>query len=346
MAVHTSRKRYFEEKEQTKVKYIISLVTIWGMLLLSGCSASLPNLSMTYHGNGCPFVVDAQDYCLIRENDQMMVMERDTDKQYPLLNNPLEPEDASQMVTGVKAYGNNIYFLGYTSDLEPVIRVINLDTGESRELYLEQTKGRKIELFGVTLWEETVGRYDTFYNQLLDFFILNGQIILIRTESFTLYDGKRETPLYEGYFKDVACDGNSIFFTDEEGVLCQLEFPGRNMERFMDIRPSHTIAMDNHVYFLDPQRNNQLMVYDVDAHKASVVMEGEWSSFAVTDHYIWAESQGELYMSDLTGSQCQKLSLPPFDDYAVVNSEQEIAVIQYDPSGTPEISFYPRTGTV
>lgn len=330
------------EKEQITVRYTISLLLACVLLGFSGCSSTTSDISMSYREGVSTFVVDAKDYYLLAEENKMMVYERLTGERYPLLNNPLELEESKQMVTGVKSYGNDIYYIGHNSDLDSVITVLDLDTGDSRVLFTEDRQGRKVELFGVTLWEETAAGYRTLNNQLLDFFVFNGQLILIRSESISLFNGSTEIPMYEGYFKDVTSDGSDIFFTDGEGVLCRLVLEEKEVEQFPTIRPTQPMAADHKVFYLDPQRNKQLMVFDLYTQEVSVVLEGTWSSFTVSDRYIWAESQAEhaLYRSDLTGGDSKKVSIPFYDDYAVLNSEQKIVIIEYDMSGQPAFSFF------
>lgn len=273
-----------------------------------------------------------------------MVVEKATGKKYPLMNDPLEPETSSRMVVNIKACGNVVYFLWNDEEYNEIVCSLDLDTGERNTLFTDRKKGREIQLFDVTIWKEKLPLHHYGSDSLVDFFVLNGQLILIRDNAITLYNGHRETPIYEGKFDDVTCNGHWIFFTDEKGGLCRLDTEGK-LTRFPDCRPVQPVAVKSRVYFLDPYTNNSFATLDIETQERRTILPGEWRSFTTDgEMFLLIDKKGEVFYSNLDGTDSYRVDAPgTFDAVDLLDDGTNIAFVTYESSGLPSFQILPMT---
>lgn len=308
-------------------------------VLLSGCGQTTNPVTMNYSADYSVDIIEADDYYIYRDNG-MMVCEKSTMKKYPLLLDPLEPEELIPTLTKVKTVGNVVYFMYSNQEYTKTIQSIDLDTGEQKLLYVDDNN-QKFEIFDVVLWDSPPMTYAQMANQLTDFFILQGDLFLIRGESISLVKHGNESPIYEGFFKNVTCNGQALFFTDEEGLLCTINISSKSIMRYTGIRPTNVVAVDSKLFYLSAKEDNAVISLDPITKEELIVVSGSWSSFSVVDGYILLKDVDKnLYISSLDVLQPQKLGddLPHYDNVVLLKS-RKIILVSYDGSG--DIKYTP-----
>ena len=320
------------------------LLAILGALAcLSGCGTPIPEASTPYNGTGTDCVVEADDYYILR-GENTMVVEKATGKKYPLVNDPLEAETAPITPGNFKTCGNVVYFLWSDEAYTPIVYSLDLDTGERRTLFTDREKGREIQLFDVTIWKEKIPLHHYGSDSLKDFFLLEGQLVLIRGDAITRYDGRRETPLYEGKTDDVTTDGRRVFFTDEKGVLCRLDTAGE-LTRFPDCRPVQPAVVGDKAYFLDPYAGNSFAAFDLESQEQRTVLPGEWKSFTTDgEGFLLTDKTGAAFYAHPDGTDYYRVASPDaFDEAVLLDGGENIAFISYDPSASSPVQILPNS---
>lgn len=316
------------------------LLAVLGMLAcLSGCGTPIPDASTPYNGTGTGYVVEADDYYILRGEDTMVV-EKTTGKKYPLMNDPLNPETSSRVAGNLKTCGNVVYFLWSDEAYNPTVCSLDLDTGKRHTLFTDRKQGREIRLFDVTIWKEKIPLHHDDSDSLKNFFLLEGQLVLIRGGAVTLYDGRRETAIYEGKTDDVTTDGRRVFFTDEKGVLCCLDTAGE-LTRFPDCRPVQPAVVGNKAYFLDPYAGNSFAAFDLEAQEQRTVLPGEWKSFTTDgEGFLLTDKTGAAFYVNPDGTDYYRVATPDaFDEAVLLDGGENIAFISYDPSASSPVQI-------
>lgn len=314
-----------------------SVVVLLFVVFLSGCGQNASSVTMNYSTDYSLDIVETDDYYIYRDNG-MTVYEKNTMNEYPLLLDPLEPDELMPTLTNVKSIGNVVYFMYNNQEYTQTIQSIDLDTGERKLLYVDNTGGRTLEIFDVVLWSSPPMTYALMANQLTDFFILQGKLFLIRGESISMVEYGMERPIYEGFFKNVVCNGNDIYFTDEKGLLCNVNISDRSIVCYKNIRPTNLVAVDTKLFYLSSKDDNAVVSFDPITNEESILIEGNWSDFSVADGCILLKDDDQnLYISSLDVLQPQKLGddLPHYDDVVLLKN-RKIILVSYDGSGNIE----------
>ena len=323
------------------MKYAGKLLAVLGTLVcFSGCGTAIPDARTPYNGAG--YVVAADEYYILRE-ENTMVVEKTTGKKYPLMNDPLNPETSSRVAGNFKTCGNVVYFLWSDEAYNPTVCSLDLDTGERRTLFTDRKKGREIRLFDVTIWKEKLPLHYDGSDSLKDFFLLNGQLVLIRGGAVTLYDGRRETVIYEGKTDDVTTDGCRMFFTDEKGVLCRLDTTGE-LTRFPDCRPVQPAVVGDKAYFLDPYTGNSFAAFDLVSLEQRTVLPGEWKSFTTDgEGFLLTDKTGAVFYAHPDGTDSYRVAAPnAFDEAVLLDGGENIAFVTYRDTLSP-VKILPKT---
>lgn len=278
-----AKRHYCSAKRVKKVSAIIAIILL--VTTVSGCTNTTEAVTMDYASNYSQAIIEAKDY-FVYYTDKWMVTEKTTGRQYEFLNDPLEPEEYKQSLSYAKAAGNIIYFLYTNPESRRSIQSINLDTGERKTHFTDDLFGKVIKIFDVVIWEGPVETYESSLNKVVDFFILNNQIILIRGESITVVESGHEKLLYDGYFSNIASNGDRIFFTDEHGILCELDMQQPQVRRYSNIFPKQLKAIGNRLLYLDVTQGYALCEFDIEHVKTQILEIGTWESFQIVQNTI------------------------------------------------------------
>lgn len=193
------------------------------LLCLTGCGHRDDALNMDYGEDYSFDQIEAEDYWLYRR-EEMVVVEKETGREYPLFCDPLEPEELKPTFSCGKTIGNTVYFLYSDEQYTQTIQAIDLDTGERIKLFADATDHRDVKIFDVVIWESTARPSDREENYLKDFFFCNGKLILLREMSISMLQNGWEIPLYSGEYKDLTAKSGDIWFTNAEGEIICLEY--------------------------------------------------------------------------------------------------------------------------
>ncbi len=286
---------------------ILILATV---ILLSGCAEEecvcIPSSQMD-----SVYLVETEDYIVYDGESALYVQEKATLTERLLLDDPLEPDDANACVSYVRAWGNTLYFLYSSGASGTTVQSIDLDTGQRETLFKEMDFGSTFTVFDVPLWQAPSMNYEQMCNQVRNFLIVNGDLILLRGESITLWKNGWESILYEGYYSYAATDGMDVYFCNNDGILCKLSETDEGYIVYPNILPAKLKACDGCVWYLDAQNGSALTVLDSQTGQWDVLVSGEWTDFQQAGaHILLRDAQGALWITEADSIQlrlvCEK----------------------------------------
>lgn len=326
-----AKQRYCDFKRKSRTRLVLGAFLV--VVCLPGCSQINMIGSMNYSSSYSPDVIEADDYYVYRD-EEMIVVEKLTAKQYSLLNDPLESESFKQTFSNAKTVGNVIYFMCINENQNKTIQSINLDTGERNTLFTDNLFREDIKLFDVTIWQRPVITNDQIVNRLVDFFVLKNQLILIRGETISALQNGKEKLLYEGYFRNVSSNGETIFFTNEEAILCSISISPYAIKQFSNIYPSKMIAIDSRIFYLNPSDENALYSFDINTEEQTLVQKGNWRSLSTDGaRFVLRDLNNKWYILDLKESSLTEIIIPySCSDIVLLKGVEKIIIVSYDDS--------------
>ena len=226
------------------MKKLIWLVGI--LLLMAGCQKA-ESITIAYDEDRLFNMAEAEDYIVYVDQEVAMVEEKTSGESYPLIIDPLHPEDTRfNFTSNWKTSGNLVYFQNGDE-----ISVIDLDTGKKKLLYTDTVPLISIELLGVTLWKNYLPSKYTTTDFMTDFFIVDNAIVIIRSESITVFRNGKESSLCDGSFGTVTGGENGVFFTDDLGLLHYIQPFTWEEAAIPEIYAGSMTTHDDLLYYVD-----------------------------------------------------------------------------------------------
>jgi len=316
-------------KGKTKQKLMIVLC-IPLMLSLCGCNSKTP-IAMTCSTNDPLYLVETDDYYVYKQNE-MMVREKASGKEHPLLDDPLETNEKKMNIRNIKAFRNTLYFMYLNNENLPIIQSINLDNGERKTIFEEVAYGKKVMVFDVPIWEWPGLTYDQICNLLENFLFVENELILLRRESITVVRDGTEDILYEGRYWDVSSNGTDVFFVNSERSLCCLDPATGTIVKYTNIMPTTPKAYGEKVLYLDTRNSNALMTFNTTTSKCEMLFAGPWSDFQYSSNYIiLKDSVGALWLANPDSTDLRLLyDNTNYRDYRVNGDEHTLVILLKD----------------
>ena len=303
---------------------LITILLFPLVISLCGCSSNAP-ISMVYSEHDSLFLIETDDYYVYKQNE-MMVKEKASGNEHPLLDDPLETDERKLSIHYIKEFQNTIYFMYLNDQNLQTIQSINLDTGERNIIFEEVSYGEEVMIFDVPVWQRPGMTYDQTCNLLKNFIFVNDELILLRGESITVVRNGREDILYEGRYWSTSSNGTKLYFINSERILCQLDLTTGTVIKYTNIMPTIPKAYGDKVLFLDPQNENALMCFYTTTSECEMLFPGKWSDFQYTDNYIvLKDSMGALW-GGTTDSSYLRLIYNDADFYDYILNEETHSV--------------------
>lgn len=300
--------QYGKVKIRISRKVVAICCSLIVLLNITGCSSQQSTTPISYASGYSQQVIEATDYFIYQSEGIYMVVEKKTNVSYELLNDPLEPDDIKTSLSLVKAVDNVVYFMLDTSEHKRSIQSIDLDTGERRIVYIDDYYGQSIKAFDVIIWEGPAQSYEASLNKLLDFFVFQDGIILLRGESITYLHNEHETVLYEGYYSEVTSNGKRLFFTNGNGILCEMDRNTSQITQFSNLYPIEPKVMGDKVFYLDPSQGNALCSIDLVSGECVIELSGNWKTYDIENDGIAAvNKEGEVFYLSMENGELSEV---------------------------------------
>lgn len=309
---------------------IIMVLCIPLMFSLCGCNAKT-QISMACSTNDPLYVIETDDYYVYKQNE-MMVREKASGKEHPLLDDPLETAEKKMNISNIKAFHNTLYFMYLNDDNLQMIQSINLDTGARETIFEEIAYGKEVMVFDVPVWQWPGLTFDQVCNLLENFLFVKDELILLRRESITVVRNGTEDILYEGRYWSVSSNSTDLFFVNSERLLCRLDPATGTVIKYTNIMPTIPKAYGDKVLYLDTRNSNALMIFNTTTSECEQLFKGYWSDFQYSNNYIiLKDSMGALWeVSPDSTNLCLIYENTNYRDYLVNGEEHTLVILLKD----------------
>ncbi len=334
---------YKGARKNTGLKYLrLSALTAF-FVVLTGCgadAAALGTVRMTYNESAFSNIIEAEDYYIydLYAGDGIKVVEKKTGEQYPLFNDPLEDRELLSSVSGLNAAGNTVFFVCPNADGQKTVQSIDLDSGVRRTLFLDKSRRGDVKIFDITVMQGN-GHAAYLPDEMVDFFIADGGLVIVRREALTIVRNGIETRLYDGDFEDVVSNGEAIFFKDAKRRLCRLDLKTGEVEALGDIRPKEQALIGSRLFYTDPSRGGALFLLDVDVDTGEkrTVFDGAVDTFKANENYLLVrDDEGRAFVSAVDSLDFREVEIPAGVVDIEILKDGGIVFIRYSSDGSAE----------
>lgn len=309
---------------------------------ITGCSAVPISGDTGVYEEAFSFSEALDDYYLYRHAETWMVEEKNTGEQYPLFLNPLEESSPEQQASCLLAGENTVYYLCSPKEYCKEIRCVNLDTGDRRTVYRESIAPRRLELFGVTIWQEEGPGFAALMNVVERFCFVPEGLVVIRPERVCLVQGHRTKTLYDGVYRHITCDGEQVYIVDKTGELHRADFAASKAVP-LGVYPLCPQAHNGKVYFLDTKAGGRLAVLNGISGEKEYLTQETWESFETNgEAALLKDVSGRRYLLGFADKQLRPLHIDvPFDELVLCKDSQHVALIQCSSGETKNYTIRP-----
>lgn len=250
---------------------------------------------------------DTNDYYIYKYMDTPVYCEnKKTHKKEDVYKDIYMDADGVQtQADNIITSGNNVYYMTEKNQKNIIFKV-NMNNGENEIIYETEERLSNTKFLGKTIWTDSKNFDDYNDDQIQNFFIHDGQLILIRGNRVDCVEGEKEKTLFYEETTMVSYCNDVMYYSNEFDEIYKYDFDNGKVTKLDGLFCGYIEALNDGFVYRDDLNNSD---FYYDDGKKNFVCSGETVDVVACDKkgYIYYIQDGKAMRYDCKNKTTKKL---------------------------------------